>query len=521
MKLKEAFLARNPNWVELGNHFGPVVIALTLVAISLGDYSVFEGFDEGEPGTYLSLLLMALGLALTLRAVRLPDLDGPTRFLAVSTSGLLGVAMLDETYRWHEAIGRWVQRNVSFAPPGLLHYTDDTLILLSAVVVALFLYRALRRTGRWKELRRCLFCVGFFAVGHGILDVLNHGNTIVLYFYPHFTETAADSITYQLGALEEWFKVFTEWFAILLFQRLFFRRRVNLIWPLQVFLGTLLVITGVWVVVDPVVGIPYLTVSAPQSFYRNFPSLFTLSMLWLAWAILIRLLFWRDRTRTNLAGLVFLAPLSASLGSFFPPALLGSAVSRLSAMIAPNAYFNAAPLSNAYLVCLLLVPGILLGLILFVLHRCHPIGKTLLLAAALAVAFWLEGGSSFQPQRVFLAAGALGPVAVYLLLRGRDLLMLPLLFGLLSTLFLRQPLWIWLLSTLTLAVALETWRPETPERWPWRWRQVAAVQVAVAFLVVSLRPMIWIPNYRYRAGTDSNFKTLYQRPRAVDPEAGR
>ena len=118
-----------PVWL----HFLPVFLGLFCGFISLCGYSVYYGFSENEPGTWLSLCLLFWGLLLNINAVGDSSNERVKRRIAFVFGAIYFAALLDEWLKGHEAIGYFVQDQVGFISQKILNYTDDVLILLAAI----------------------------------------------------------------------------------------------------------------------------------------------------------------------------------------------------------------------------------------------------------------------------------------------------------------------------------------------------------------------------------------------------
>ena len=500
------WLPRLPEWFF---HFGPVSIGIFCLTISLADFSVFKGFDEREPGTYLSLLLMSLCFFFCFSAIRNSELNDPSRRLAGLLSLLIGIAIADESLNWHETIGRRIQDSLVFLPRRLLHYTDDAIILIGAILVGYYLFRLFRRSGHLPSAKPYLACLIILAVGHGLLDVISHGPFLMENIVPNVTERGALNLEQQLGSLEEYFKVWAVWFAFLLIQVLFFRQKPSWQWPMLVVIGTLLSAIGTWTITDPAYGIPYIMVGRPFFLIRNYPSLLTLSFIWLTWTTVSWILFQNQPKKRELSGLLFLTPIFGVLGQFISPESLGQAIARVANGIAPLAYFGAHPIRHPFLLIVLLGPGLLLGLGLGMLLKRYPLALTLGFLTAPILWRFLSPDWSFQLSELIFCGGIIAPLAALLLLGKVGWRGLPCLLFLILSAFIPHPAW----SALGASCAVLLACRELPEQL-YRNRTwvltVTGFQIALSILVLAAEQKPRIPNYRFLSRDTTLFRTYYQ-----------
>lgn len=402
-----------PPWLR---HFGPVAIGLYYLLITLGGYSVFEGFGESEPASLLSQGLMVYVFVLCGAAARSPAIGGPTRNAAWILAGVSGLATLDETYSFHETIGYWVQDHVDFVPPDLKLYTDDLIMLGGAVGGSYMLYRLIRRTGRLRELAPYVASVALLAIAHGLLDIVSHKTAIVSRFVPDLSKEEWKSIAERLSAFEEFCKIWSAWFVVLFAQRLFHRDRVALTWSWTICLSLPLAALSLWTWSAELGAIPYLTVGGPLRIVRNFHALFEIGFVWIAWTLASWILLREREEGRNRLGLLF--PVSAVLlaGGWSSPEFVGGWVGSVADLLLPNAYWASGFFAYSLLAIVVLGPAVAAG---WSMARALDLGRIglLLYVLPIAVVSFAVGKSS-----LFVALGlAIGAAFIYAIHTGVSL----------------------------------------------------------------------------------------------------
>jgi len=288
--------------------FAPVLLALFTLLLSLANWSVFLGFEEDEPGTWLSLSLMVATLLLVLPAIRNRALDPAYRRAAALLSLVIGGALLDERLEWHEDIGTWIRGLVNESAHPFIVYADDVLIILLAIIGSLVLWNILRAI---PDVRRYVPYVALIVVlagAHGVLDLLSHRHFIWQIFWPEMTLHGTGPMRDMLGFFEESCKLWTEYFVVLFLLHFFYRQTGHLAWTVLVMVGSWMATAGLWSVVnDPFV--PYVVMGTVLRFVRNYPMFLLLAGLWMTWTIVVWRWFRADPEQTALAGLFFLWPL--------------------------------------------------------------------------------------------------------------------------------------------------------------------------------------------------------------------
>ncbi len=396
-----------PGWLR---HGGPVAIALIFLLVTLSDYSVFEGFDEKEPATRLSQALMVFVVGLCLAAARNPKVDASTRSIAWVLGIVSLIAAVDEAWGFHEEIGYWVQDNLEFLPSKVRHFTDDLIILGGALAGACLLYWLIKKTGRVRELMPYIGAVVILAVAHGLLDIVSHGIVTLEAVFPDAPEIELRSMEDQLSTFEEFCKIWSAWFVVLLVQRLFHRDRVALAWSWIVCLSTPLAAFSLWQWSG--VDVPYLKIGGPLVFIRNFHGLAELCLIWIAWTVASWMLL-RDREESRTwFGLLF--PVSALVlaGGWSDAIRIGAWVASIADALLPNPYWDADFFAYNLLAILFLGPAFAVG---WLMARAVRLGWPGVLG--FVVAAGILGGVLGRPS-VFVVFGmTIGAAALYTLRR--------------------------------------------------------------------------------------------------------
>ncbi len=288
--------------------FAPVLLALFTLLLALSNWSVFLGFEEDDPGTWLSLSLMFGTLLLVLPALRNRALSPAYRRAAALLGLVIGGAFLDERMEWHEEIGTWIRSFVDERAHPFIVYADDVLIILLTIVGSLVLLNILRSI---PDVRRYVpygVLIVVLAGAHGVLDLLGHRHFIWQIFWPEMTLDSTRPMRDMLGFFEESCKLWTEYFVVLFLLRLFYRQTGHLAWTALVMVGSWMMTAGLWSVVnEPFV--PYVIMGSALRFVRNYPMFLAIAGLWMTWTVVVWRWFSDAPAQTALAGLFFLWPL--------------------------------------------------------------------------------------------------------------------------------------------------------------------------------------------------------------------
>ncbi len=294
-------------------HFFPVVLALFTLTMSVAGRSIFHGFDEGEPITWMSTTLMLAVLVSLLAVIRDRTLEPYKRWAAVVLSAVTIFAILDERQRWHEKFGRYVKNELDFFTRDIRHYTDDAVVVVFALAGALLLYLFVGKLKDRRDYVPYVACAVALALAHGVLDVLGHGGRLWRALIPEITKHQVALLTETLGFYEECCKLWAEWFVLLFVLRFFHCQRGPLAWSIGVMIGSFLSGIGLWAIEDPSVGVPYVVMERTLRFLRNYHLLIALGFIFSAWALVSWRLFGEQPKKQAMAGLFFVAPFYAVL----------------------------------------------------------------------------------------------------------------------------------------------------------------------------------------------------------------
>jgi len=470
-------------------HYAPVVLALCCLLLSLSDYSVFLGFEEKDPGTWMSLLLLAVSFLLVFPAMRNRDMAPQKRRVAALFSTVIAVALLDERFMWHEAIGRYARRHWDSLPRGVLNYTDDVIMLASAIAGGIILYYCIRLFSDKEEYRWYFWCVVTIAIAHGVLDILGHKHYLWKLFWPEATSRSTYAIREVLGFFEESCKLWTEWFVILLIGRYFYGQRGFSLWSLQVFGGLLIATTGLWGIGNVPGGIPYVIMGISLKFVRNYHFLLPLAAVWLVWTGVTWRLFAADTTRRSLAGLFFLCPYYLLLP-------------QLAQVVSFSAFTGGFSGMANYILVFTALSGIIAAIIF------KADGRILLSFIVMAgVIGFSPGKLSMQPLLLVKTGGILFPVALFYCIKGHPHRGMLTGLALFSMVFIQNALWLVgaLGFSIICLIGMIDWWKEAGE---YVWKPLIVLQVVSLMLIVALyHPTHYIPNTKFIPGEVVYFQT--------------
>jgi hypothetical protein len=289
-------------------HVAPVLLGLHCLTLSLSNYSVFRGYEENEPGTWISLIQMFIVLLLLIPALRQKDIKPGKRKMAFILTPVISLSILDELYGWHEAIGRYAMKHLHILPEKIVHYTDDILIIIGALIGGALLYYCIKQLQEEASYQPYFLAILFVAIGHGELDLLAHRQYVWQLIWPDLTYKQAYSMLEVLGFFEESFKLWCEWFVIIFLLRVYYNQKGFLLWSMLIFAATLIAPTGLWGVTDVSEGIPYIIMGKDLKFIRNYHLLIKLAPIWLLWTAASWYYFKNDDLKRALSGLFFFSP---------------------------------------------------------------------------------------------------------------------------------------------------------------------------------------------------------------------
>ncbi len=434
-------------------HFSPIVLALFTLTMSVAGHSIFFGFDEDEPITWMSLTLMLSVLAMLLAVIRDPSLAGFKRLAAAGLSVVTGFALLDEQLGWHEKVGRYVKNELEIFTRDVRHYTDDVIVVLFALAGAVLFVLFVRKLPKPRDIAPYVICVVALALAHGVLDVLGHGGRIWRALIPEITKQQVALLTETLGFYEEACKLWTEWFVLLFVLRVFHRQPGPLRWSMLVMAGSFLSGIGLWAIEDPATGIPYVVMEQTLRILRNYHLLIALSAIFVAWGLASWFLF-RDRPeKLAMAGVFFLTPFYAVL-----PEITRAATS-------PSDVFGLFALS--------------------------------------------ANGLLDQPLRLLAIGGIFLPwlAALAISQRPKAQRILALAAAVLVALLLQSPLWLLLVFSVLLAIAIDR-QPTLPSTKAWT--GLALIQLLFITMVFAASWSGILPEYRFDIPEKVVFETGIQ-----------
>lgn len=467
-----------PVWL----HFLPVFLGLFCGFISLCGYSVYYGFSENEPGTWLSLCLLFWGLLLNINAVGDSSNERVKRRIAFVFGAIYFAALLDEWLKGHEAIGYFVQDQVGFISQKILNYTDDVLILLAAITGIIILINSIKRIPDKDRYYKYILIVAILAILHGLLDISNHKHYFWQLFDPNATYRSMHSLLEILGFFEETTKLWTEWFMILFLLRFYHGQNGRLRWQFQVMIGSYLMVTGLWAIAPGMDQIPYLIANPMLQYIRNYHFWVILAAISLAWTGIAWFRYRKEDRKRSLTGLFFVAPWYL---------LLPQIAESLAWM--PGSGFNP-------MVLIWIVPGLLAALGLFFAPQNRWLWGLLILSGIIGFRF---NNVLFQPQVLLLAGGLAFPLVIFCLWRGNKWLLMLFIVG--GTLMIQNPFW--LVGGLGFAILVwidRDWKLKLS------WRYVLGLQLAAIALALVLSPPTWIDNEHFEPPEKVMFQIGHQ-----------
>ena len=284
----------------------------------------------------------------------------------------------------------------------------------------------------------------------------------------------------------------------------------SVVWSLQIFAGSVLATISLWAVADMQTGIPYLTVGRPLNFLRNFSALLALSFVWFAWAGMIWYCFRQEEGKRDIAGLLYVCPLSLFFGAFAEPESVGLWIRTFADSLLPNAYYGAAIARYGLLGGWLMVPGLLVGFILGNTIKYCPRLLSLGVGGILVATLTHTQEIAFQPQHLLQAGGLLVPiVCLFLWIRNR-IQAAPLCFILIGVCFLAQPVWLCIVVT----VSVISWAQVVSGDEVWGGVRVRTALVVVCLVssmfILRMNAPIPLPNHHYRNVAAGFFLTHHQ-----------
>ncbi len=459
-------------------HFAPVLLSLFCGFISLSGYSVYYGFSENEPATWLSLIMLFWGLLLSMAALRDTRLEPAKRRAGLIFSFVYLAAILDERLKGHEAIGYYVQDHIDFLHYKLLNYTNDVLIVLAAVVGSSLLLYCLRPIADKRQYLNYFLFVAVAALVHGLLDISNHKHYFWQLFDPSVTYQSVHTMLETLGFFEESFKLWTEWFMILFLLRFFQNQAGNLRWQGQVFIGSQLMVSGLWLIPKAAEQIPYMIANPLLRYIRNYHFWIILAFICLAWAGIVWYRYRSDGEKRSSCGIFYVMPWYLVLPGI--TAVMGwmpGEKNDLSFLywLVPAAFMTAGLIrrwKNRWLWG---------GLIL-----CGVIGFS-------------PTGVINQPGLLLQTGGLVFPLLIYYLWKEQK--WLPVIFVVTGALVIQNPIWL----VAGLGYAIFYWIDEI-ERLKIIRKTIITIQLALIILILIFGQFTWLANEHY----DPDEKVMFQ-----------
>ncbi len=493
-------------------HYAPVVLAIITFTLTLAGWSVFRRFEENKPGTMLSLSLMWICFILCFSALRKPDLSAGKRKIALLFTPVIGLAILDEYYQWHEEIGYYVQRNVTQLPRTITHYTDDVIILMTAIIGCVILFRLMKGITEKKALIPYFGMVVVFAVLHGMSDLASHGLYLWSRLWPDLSHEEIFTQIEVFSCYEELFKIWCEWFTVLFLTKLFYDRDSPLSWNIQICFGSMLTLVGLWSIRADAFSIPWLWIGGELKFIRNYHHLFFIGWLWMFWSTITWSLFRDSLEKRTAMGWFFLCPFALFLTVAIPESRFTAFVQWIAAHGLPDSPYRAGLLAVPCFFILLMLPGVLLGWLGGRALRQWP-NVSLYVAFGLGTWFLVTGKTSPINLANLLKVGALTfYLCWFYLLSGTGQNRWQAIFLILLTVFSTgHYVLMELLLGLTIIIVLNQSGLNLPSIPPKRRCQLLLAHLlAVALIFVLYRPRL-ITNLQYYPSPGKPFN-VYQEP---------
>ncbi len=485
-------------------HFIPVFLSLACLTISVLGFSVYDGFSDGELGTYLSLVIMFACFVISILGALKKDITRFMFWLAITISLVIFFAMLDEYFEIHERFGKYLQREVPLFSERKMAFIDDIIILLGAIVASVVFYFVVKRTRNDSLLRQLLWSIVITAIGHGVLDILSHKVYLWGFFLPDISSYAAYELTEQLGCFEEWMKIWCEWFVLLFLFRLFHKHENHVIWSIQIIVATILACAGLWAINPETQFIPYLILwPTDLGIIRNHHILGAIICIWLTWGLITYRLFNDNSDKLERAGWFWICPLPFLLltdnnaqifavafglisGIFFGKNLQRSIIILIIVML-------SAFIDSHILVRLSFVLGFAVAS--FIIHGYIRLIIGILLVV---VPFWIVvNGVHIDLFSIMIAVGLLLPFALYALERNLRKSLIPVSILFIALILTSDPSIIFLIWVMSITI----WASIPYGQTVCGYRRLTfAIAIAHLLLVLVLISMGWpefIPNDRY------------------------
>ncbi len=262
-------------------YFAPVVLSLLLFQFSMLGSSVFYGFNENQPGSWLSVTLMGTAFLISFTRISRLRQNQPGLFrLAIIICTLAAVGIIDELFEFHETLGLAIQPDYPDNPDSARIYYDDFIVIIASAAGFGLLLLFIRKLQILRRDFSYLISVFALAMLHGVLDIFGHRKGIIRILLPDLTVIQSINYSETISFFEEFCKIWCEWFLIIWLFRVFFNTRGYLYWSWFLFLASLTVFPGLWQIDENLNAVPFLVLNGKHEFLRNYHLLFSYSVLW-------------------------------------------------------------------------------------------------------------------------------------------------------------------------------------------------------------------------------------------------
>jgi len=425
-----------------------------------------------------------------------------------------GLAILDEQLQWHENIGYFVQKNVLFLPRRLTHYTDDIIILAGAFVGGSLLLYCIIKSPQRIKLIPYLLAVVIIGASHGVLDLISHKYYFLKIFIPDLTYENSFSLIERMGYFEECCKLWTEWFVILFLLRFLYQQKASLLWPIQIFIGSMLITVGLWNFsgVDP--GIPYLPVGTTLNVIRNYHYLLILSCVWMAWGTMTWILYKDKIIKLNriMAGMFFLRPFFLLFPYYYAQAGLENVFGIIAQLTIPRGFYHADLISLTVFLLSMIAPGVLLGLaggyVMKNKKSAEVFPMVLFFSMLGIVLFFL--GISVHLFYFFMTGGLILPLAIVILIiknRGPFIL---LLMTLLPAFLVRNPVFMLVAAIFIIIQMAQIITVDEMKKYYKEWLAFIVLHLLSLIFFIWLANPMMIQNIKYTAFSKYLLKVKFQ-----------
>ena len=446
-------------------YFAPIFLGLFSLLLSLADYSVFNGFDESEPGTWMSLTLMFISLLIILPKTRTSNTEPIKRKIAIIMSFIIGIAMVDEKLQFHESIGYFVQDNFQNLPISVTTYTDDVLIIIGALLGGILLFYTFKYIGTNSVSRNYFIAVFTAALVHGTLDLISHKQFILNLLLPSLASGEISTYQEYIGYFEETFKLWTEWFFILFVLNLFYDQKGFLTWSIVIGIASIFAGFGLWNVELVSEGISFIVVEGKLKFIRNYHLFFIVSLIWVIWSSVVWGKFKHDTKKIIFASLFLINP-------FY---LLLYNIEEWRFLI--FSFFSFTEANSILLPIIIIVAAVAF----YIYKKDHELLPIIVLTSGLM-------GFSFsnlfaQPLFLLKIGGIFFPVLLLLTMKQQNNKLFLIIGALFSIVFIKNPVWFIIIYGYLFLMFLEKFSFEGTPKFK---RNLIIVSVLQAVILISL-----------------------------------